>query len=118
MNASATEDAREDDTNVLPEPITWLFDPCSINYSEAELRETCNKSFRDYCYENSQVIFDHTTNVTLTQALNKNWKLYRLGRITTSNFHEACHLKLDSECRSFGEKTMEYKKLFSTAAKR
>ena len=52
-DTSATEDASEDDTNVLPEPITSLFDPCSINYSEAELKGTCNKSFTDYCYENS-----------------------------------------------------------------
>ena len=117
-DTSATEDASEDDTNVLPEPITSLFDPCSLNYSEAELRETCSKSFTGYCEDNSQVIFDHLTNVTLTQALNKNWKLHRLGRITASNFHEACHLKLDSECRSFVEKIMGYKKFFSTAATR
>ena len=65
-DASATEDVSEDDTNVLPEPITLLFDPFSINYSETEVRETCSKSFTDYCYENSQVIFDRLTNVTLT----------------------------------------------------
>ena len=47
-DTSATEDAGEDDTNVLPEPITSLFDPCSINYSEAELKETCSKSFTDF----------------------------------------------------------------------
>ena len=52
-DTSATEDASEDDTNVFQEPITSLFDPCSINYSEAELKQTCRKSFRDYCYENS-----------------------------------------------------------------
>ena len=116
-DTSAIEDASEDDTNVLLEPITSLFDSCSINYSEPELRETCSKSFTDY-YKNSQVIFDHLTNVTLTKALNKNWKLHRLGRITASNFHEACHLKLDSECRSFVKKIMGYKKFFSTAATR
>ena len=98
-DTSATEDASKDDTNVLQEPITSLFNPCSINYSEAELRETCSKSFTDYCYENSQVIFDHVTSVPVTQALDKNWKLHRLGRITASNFHKACHLNLDSECR-------------------
>ena len=54
-----TEDASEDDTNVLLEPITSLFNPCSINYSQAELKETCSKSFTDYCNENSQIIFDH-----------------------------------------------------------
>ena len=75
---------------------------------KAQLRETCSKSFTDY----------HLTNATLTQALNKNWKLYWLGWITASNFHEACHLKLDSECRSFVEKIMGYKKFFSTAATR
>ena len=117
-NTSATEDASEDDTNVLPEPITSLFDPCSINYSEAEFKETCSKSFTDYCYENSQIIFDHLTSVTLTQALNKNWKFHQSGWITASHFHEACHLKLDRESRSFVEKIMEYKKIFSTAATR
>ena len=71
-DTSATDDANEDDTNVLPEPTTSLYDPCSINYSEAELQETCSKSFTDYCYENLQIIFDHLTSVTLTQALNKN----------------------------------------------
>ena len=60
------------------------------------------------------VIFD----VTLTQALNKNWKLHRLGQITTSNFHEACHLKLDSESMSSVKKIMGYEKFFSTAATR
>ena len=67
-DTSGTENTSEDDTNVLPEPITSLFDPCSINYSEAELKETCSKSFTDYCNENSQIIFDHLTSVTLTQA--------------------------------------------------
>ena len=52
-DTSATENASEDDTNVLLEPITSLFDSCSINYSEPELRKTCSKSFTDYCYENS-----------------------------------------------------------------
>ena len=28
FDTSTTEDASEDDTNVLPEPITSLFDPC------------------------------------------------------------------------------------------
>ena len=41
-----------------------------------------------------------------------------MSRITPSNFHEACHLKLDNECRSFVEKIMKYKKFFSTAATR
>ena len=49
FDTSATEDASENDTNVLPEPITSLFNPWSINYTEAELRETCSKSFTDYC---------------------------------------------------------------------
>ena len=66
-NTSATENASEDDTNVLPEPITSLFNPCSINYLEAELKESCNKSLTDCFYENSQIIFDHLTSVTLTQ---------------------------------------------------
>ena len=104
FDTSATEDASEDDTKMF--------------YSEAELKETCSKSFTDYCYKNLQIIFDHLTSVTMTQALKKNWKLHRLGRIATSNFHEACHLKLDSESRSFVEKIMGYKKIFSTAATR
>ena len=67
-NTSATENSSEDDTNVLPEPpITSLFNPCSINYLEAELKESCNKSLTDCFYENSQIIFDHLTSVTLTQ---------------------------------------------------
>ena len=115
-DTSDTEDASEDDANVLLEPITLLFDPCSIDFSEAGHRETCSKSFTDYCYENPHVIFNHLINVTLTQALNKNWKLHRLGRITASNFHEASHLKLDSECRLFVEKILGYKIFFSTGA--
>ena len=67
-DTSVTEDASEDDTNVLPEPIALLFDSCSINYSEAELKEACSKSFTDYCYENLEIIFDHLTSVTLTEA--------------------------------------------------
>ena len=51
-DTSGTENTSEDDTNVLPEPITSLFDPCSINYSEAELKETYSKSFTDCCNEN------------------------------------------------------------------
>ena len=117
-DTSATEDASEDDTNVLPEPIALLFDSCSINYSEVELKETCSKSFTDYCYENLQIIIDHLTSVTLTEARNENCKLHRLGRITASSFHEACHLKLDSQCSSFEEKIMRYKNFFSTAATR
>ena len=66
-NTSATENASEDDTNVLPEPITSLFNPCSINYLEAELKESSYKSLTDCFYENSQIIFDHLTSVTLTQ---------------------------------------------------
>ena len=71
-DTSGTENTSEDDTNVLPEPITSLFDPCSINYSEAELKETYSKSFTDCCNENSLIIFDHLASVKLTQALNKN----------------------------------------------
>ena len=106
FDAGATEYASEDDANVLPEPITLSFDPCSINYSEAELQEACNKSFASYCYANSQIIFNRLTNVNLIQALSKNKKLHRLGEITASNFHEACHLK------SFAEKSWDIKNYF------
>ena len=117
-DTSATRDPSEDDTNVLPEPRTSLFNPCSIDYWEAELQETCSKLFTDYCYEKSQIIFDHLTSATLRQASNKDRKLHQLGRIIASNFDEACHLKLDSECRLFVEEIMGYKKFFPTAATR
>ena len=41
-----------------------------------------------------------------------------MGWIIASNFHEACHLKLDNECSSFAEKIMGFKKYFSTAVTR
>ena len=63
-NTSATENASEDDTNVLPELIASLFNPCSINYLEAELKESSYKSLTDCFYENSQIIFDHLTQVS------------------------------------------------------
>ena len=33
--------------------------------------------------------------MTIPQSLNYNWKLYRGGKITASNFHEVCHKKVD-----------------------
>ena len=95
-NTSATENASEDDTNVLPELIASLFNPCSINYLEAELKESSYKSLTDCFYENSQIIFDHLTKVTHWHNFKQELTLTSLG------------WELDNESRSFAEKIMDY----------
>ena len=103
-NTSATENASEDDTNVLPELTASLFNPCSINYLEAELKESSYKSLTDCFYENSQIIFDHLTQVSHWHNFKQELTLTSLG------------WELDNESRSFAEKIMDYKKLLSGAA--
>ena len=106
---SETESDKENNSNSLPEPITNLFCFTAINLSAEELNELCDKSYSQYQREYHQPVYDRLVKLTETQSLSGAWRLHRGGRITASNFYEACHKKIDQKGKnSLLNKLMNY----------
>ncbi|XP_047138381.1 uncharacterized protein LOC124814596 [Hydra vulgaris] len=91
-----TGTADENDTNILPEPITSLFDNDANNLDKSLLEEFCLSKFNEYKNSYSQCNFNLLAEVSKTQNLSNTWKLHRAGRITASNFHEVVNKKLQN----------------------
>ena len=84
IDNSDTDTADEDETNSLPEPLTSLYDPLAINWSEEDIKTMGKKIYERYIRSHRPYQFENLCNVTRTQSLNPNWKLHRAGRITAS----------------------------------
>ena len=84
IDNSDTDTADEDETNSLPEPLTSLYDPLAINWSEEDIKTMGKKVYERYIGSHRPYQFENLGNITRTQNLNPNWKFHRAGRITAS----------------------------------
>ena len=85
--------ADECDNNLLPEPLTSLFDCEAVNLEKPQLKEHSLKLFTQYKETYNPQCFNRLTEVTKTQSLSKIWNIHRAGRITASNFHSVIHTR-------------------------
>ena len=92
-----TDTTDQTDITCLPEPLTSLVDSTAVKLGNDDLTSLCNDIYSQYHQEYRQKSFDNLTKVTILQSLNYNLNHYRGGRISTSNFHEVCHQKVDDE---------------------
>ena len=88
-----TVTADECDNNLLPEPLTSLFDYEAVNLEKALLKEHSLKLCTQYKETYNQQCFNRLTEVTKTQSQSKIWNIHRAGRITASNFHSVIHTR-------------------------
>lgn len=111
---SETESDDENDQNLIPEPLTSLYDPAAINYSPSELHLHGQQSILQYsnCYNQSS--FDNLCDVTQKQALSRTWHLHRAGRITASLSHLAFHTSVEKPSESFISTVMQYRDHFES----
>ena len=79
--------ADECDNNLLPQPLTSLFDYEAVNLEKGLLKEHSLSLFTQYKETYNEQCFDRLTEFTNTQSLSKIWNLHWAGRITASNFH-------------------------------
>ena len=92
-----TDTTDQTDITCLPKPLTSLVDSTAVKLGNDDLTSLCNDIYSQYHQEYRQKSFDNLTKVTILQSLNYNLNHYRGGRISTSNFHEVCHQKVDDE---------------------
>ena len=88
-----TVTADECDNNLLPEPLTSLFDYEAVNLEKALLKEHSLKLCTQYKEIYNQQCFNRLTEVTKTQSQSKIWNIHRARRITASNFHSVIHTR-------------------------
>ena len=116
---SDTDTADEDDENEvfnLPEPMTALFCPSSINYDDSVVNEQGRNLYAAYKTTQSQKMYSCLAKVTSTQAKSKVWKLHRAGRITASVAKAGFSVHLGKHPKSFINKVMQYNDEVNTAA--
>ena len=78
-STSQTETSSETEETSLPEPLTSLYDPSSINMSQEQLAEHCKQLYRVYKQPYHQKDFE-----TLLEKTHPLWMIHRAGRITAS----------------------------------
>ena len=95
-NEEDTATADENEENLVPEPITSLFDYTAVNLDGESLKELCLNQYKCYVSSYSSESYSILSEIIQTQNLSKTWKLHRAGRITASNFHEVMHFKYEN----------------------
>ena len=105
---SDTDTADEDETNSLPEPLTSLYDPLAINWSEEDIKTMGKKIYERYIRSHRPYQFENLCNVTRTQSLNPNWKLHRAGRITASQALSAYRCDISNPSVTFINTIIQY----------
>ena len=108
IDNSDTDTADEDETNSLPEPLTSLYDPLAINWSEEDIETMGKKIYERYIRSHRPYQFENLCNVTRTQSLNPNWKLHRTGRITASQALSAYRCDVSNPSITFINTIMQY----------
>ena len=108
-STSQTETSSETEETSLPEPLTSLYDPSSINMSQEQLTEHCKKLYRVYKHTYSQKDFQNLLEKTKLQSLNPLWMIHRAGRITASIAGEVSKTNLtEITSESLFKKIMQY----------
>ena len=64
VDISDTDTAHEGETNLLPEPLTSLYDPLAINWSEEVIKTTGKKIYERYIRSHRPYQFENLCNVT------------------------------------------------------
>ena len=108
IDNSDTDTADEDETNSLPEPLTSLYDPLAINWSEEDIKTMGKKVYERYIGSHRPYQFENLCNVTRTQSLNPNWKLHHAGRITASQALSAYRCDISNPSITFINTIMQY----------
>ena len=81
-DSSGTELASETDDNIIPEPITSLFESTAINCEGKELEIKCDKAFKSYIRIYKQDAYDRLTKLTINPEFfgklenSQSWKNY------------------------------------------
>ena len=104
-NESDTDSDTENEYNVIPEPLTSLFDPTAINMSKDELTCHSKRIYDSYAKSYSQKSYNNLCDLTKSQALSPAWMLHRAGRITASVCSQVFHMR---DSKSLICKIMQY----------
>ena len=68
---SETDTASETEENCIPDTLTSLYDPSSINLSKTELHNLCEDRYKEYVDSYTQTNYDNLTEITKKQNLSK-----------------------------------------------
>ena len=81
---SDTDTSSENEETTIPEPLTSMFDPSSINLSKEDLVQEAKEQYQTYIKEYRHRDFKNLHDVTTTQSSNPLWMIHRAGRVTAS----------------------------------
>ena len=93
----------------MPEPLTAIFDPTSINLSKEELTQLADKLCNDYVATNSQSCYDQLFEITKEQSVAPSWMIHRAGRVTASVCFRVAKMQ---NSKSLIKSIMQYKPAF------
>ena len=85
--------ADECDNNILPEPLTSLFDYEAVSLEKALLKEHSLKLFTQYKETCNRKCFNRLTELTKRQIPSTILNVHWAGRIKASNFHSVIHTR-------------------------
>jgi len=115
---SETDSYIESDSNIIPEPLTSLFDPTEIHMDDGSLNKLARERYYSYQEKNFQKLYDNLNKLTQNQVSNTAWMMHRAGRITASTCYPVARMKdskslistimqyteFSSKCTEYGEK--------------
>ena len=110
IDSSETDSATETEENCLPDTLTSLFDPSTINIDQHELTNLCEARYREYVQTYTQNNYDNLTQKTKTQSLSTMWMMHRAGRITASTAKQVYSMR-DEPSESLIKIIMQYGEL-------
>ena len=118
-NNSETDTGDEDESNCISEPLTSLFVPQAINFTNDELQEHCKKSYKRYKNSNCVSQYRNFCKITEKQSASRTWQLQRAGRITASISKQAFQVgKSVDYPKSLMNSVMQYSESIDVAATR
>ncbi|XP_057296778.1 uncharacterized protein LOC130625692 [Hydractinia symbiolongicarpus] len=114
---SETETADENEKNILPEPLTYIYDSAAINKNEIEINNIAQKNYNQYKSSCFDMQFENLKKFTEAQSLSDKWMLHRAGRITASVSKLAFTSDL-KKTKTLIETIMQYKEPVDVVATR
>ena len=109
-DSSETDTSSETDETTLPEPLTSLYDPTTINLEKEEITNVCQSVYEAYKKEYNDNAYANLSRYTKIQAQNPAWMTHRAGRVTASILKEVfCTNENTKTSQSLVDKIMQYK---------
>ena len=109
-DSSETDTSSETDETTLPEPLTALYDPTTINLEKEEITNVCQSVYEAYKKEYNDNAYANLSRYTKIQAQNPAWMTHRAGRVTASILKEVfCTNENTKTSQSLVDKIMQYK---------